>query len=271
MRNTYLRMTLIFIGFFVLVGLACLSSGTADPTATVEPAVIQPQPTQEELVVVQPTSDKSPMGGQTQPDDEPAYEDTEERFSTDMPAYYTEEFDGDLTGYSYFLMNGDEDNMDLYTDSGRLIFDLQGTYQYVYVLYDEYTYDEVMVSLVADNRAKNSNNVSLICNYTERDGWYEFNIGNGGLYDILVYSELDGGYYTMQSGGSKNIKTGRAINEYTATCKGSKLALYINGVLEKEFEDTRYRLREGQVGFGVSSFDVLPILVEVDSFYIGTP
>lgn len=271
MRKPFLRMTLIFIGFFVLVGLACLSSGTTDPTATVEPPVTEPQPTQEELVIVEPTSDKSPMGGQAQPTGEPAYEDTEEVSSSDMPAFFTEEFDGDLSSYSYFMLNGDEDKMDLYTDNGRLIFDLQGNYQYVYVLYDEYTYDEVMISLVAENRAKNTNDVSLVCNYSERDGWYEFNISNGGLYDILVYSEIDGGYFTMQSGGSKNIKTGRATNEYTAICKGSKLALYINGVLEKEFEDTRYRLREGQVGFGVSSFDVLPILVEVDSFLIDIP
>jgi hypothetical protein len=64
---------------------------------------------------------------------------------------------------------------------------------------------------------------------------------------------------------------GRAVNQYTAICEGNRLALYINGVLEKEVVDNKYNLKEGQVGVSVSSFDVIPILVEVDSFSISLP
>ena len=141
----------------------------------------------------------------------------------------------------------------------------------MYVLYEEFYYSDVIIEVYAENLGKNTNNVSLVCNYSDRFGWYEFNISNGGLYDILIYSELDGGYFTLTSGGSKNVRTGRDVNVYTAVCRGNQLALYINGVLEKEFTDRKYNLRDGQVGFGVSSFNVLPILVEVDYFAIDEP
>ncbi len=218
---------------------------------------------EEQVVVQQPTEEETVVVDEPQPTIEEPVENP--------LAYYTEEFEGNIDSYSWFMMNGDENLMDLYTDNGRLVFDLQGTYQYVYVLYDNYTYSSVAIDVVAENRGKNTNNVSLVCNYSDRDGWYEFNISNGGLYDILVYSEIDGDYFGLQSGGSTHVITGRAVNEYTAVCDENYLALYINGYLEKEVVDNKYNLREGQVGFSVSSFDVTPILVEINSFTIAQP
>ena len=211
---------------------------------------------------VQPT-EAAPFEVETPLEDDPEF--------TEAQAYYIEEFDGDLSSYSYFLMNGDENLMDLYTDYGRLVFYLQGRNQYVYVLYEEFYYSDVAVEIYAENLAKNTNNVSLICNYSDRFGWYEFNVSNGGLYDILIYSELDGGYINLASGGSKNVHQGRDVNVYTAVCQGNQLALYINGILEKEFVDKKYNLGEGQVGLGSTSFHVLPILVEVVYFSIRQP
>jgi len=186
-------------------------------------------------------------------------------------AYFIEEFDDDLSSWSYFLMNGDENKMDLYTDYGRLVFDLQGSNQWVYVLYDEYYYSDVRIDVQAENLGKNTNNVSLICNYSDRFGWYEFNITNGGMYSILVYSEIDGDYFTLASGGSTNVRMGRDVNTYTAICQGNQLSLYVNGVFEREHVDTKYNLREGLVGVSVASFEVLPILVELEYFSISVP
>lgn len=271
MKNKSVRMGLMLISVFILVGLACNFSVNADPTATPVVPTATPEPTQE-LVVVQPTPTNTVVVIE-QPNPTATTEPipTEAPVSSEPPAYFTEEFDGDLSSWSYFMMNGNESLMDLYTEDGRLIFDLQGTYQYVYVLYDEYTYPQVRIDLLAENRGKNTNNVSLVCNYSDRDGWYEFNISNGGLYDILVYSEIDEGYFTLDSGGSTNINMGRDTNVYTAICDENYLALYINGILEKEVVDNKYNLQEGQVGFSVSSFDVTPILVEVDYFSISQP
>ncbi|NLN70055.1 MAG: hypothetical protein GX142_04635 [Chloroflexi bacterium] len=275
MHRLNLKMIFLFVGFFLLVSIACGTSKTPDPTIAVpteEPVDIVTEPIVE--VVETPEEIKSP-NRQVQPTEAAPFEvetplEDDPEF-TEAQAYYIEEFDGDLSSYSYFLMNGDENLMDLYTDYGRLVFYLQGRNQYVYVLYEEFYYSDVAVEIYAENLAKNTNNVSLICNYSDRFGWYEFNVSNGGLYDILIYSELDGGYINLASGGSKNVHQGRDVNVYTAVCQGNQLALYINGILEKEFVDKKYNLREGQVGFGVSSFDVLPILVEVDYFSISQP
>lgn len=86
-----------------------------------------------------------------------------------------------------------------------------------------------------------------------------------------MYSEIDRDYFTLASGGSTNVLTGRSENTYSAVCNGNQLALYINGVLEREYVDNVYNLSEGQVGILVSSFDVLPILVEIDYFSISLP
>lgn len=264
MKDSTLKIILLFLSVFIIVGLACSFSSTSDPTAT--PFVVTATPEDQQEVVVQPSPTNTQVVVQ-QPDPTA----TTETITSDPPAYFLEDFDGDLDSWSYFLMNGNENLMDLYTENSRLVFDLQGTYQWVYVLYDEYTYSSVRLDMHAENRGMNSNNVSLICNYTDRDGWYEINITNGGMYNFLVYSEIDGDYYTLQSGGSTNINTGRATNVYTAICDGNYIALYINGAFEKEVTDNLYNLREGQVGFSVSSFDVTPILVEVDYFSIDYP
>lgn len=269
MKNPAIKISLLFLSVFILVGLACSFSTTPDPTATPFVITATPEPEQD-VVVVQPTPTNTAIVVQ-QPEPTTETFPIEEPVDQEPPAYFVEDFDSGLDSWTYFLMNGNESQMDLYTENSRLIFDLQGTYQWVYVLYDEYTYDSVRLELFAENRGKNTNNVSLVCNYTDREGWYEINITNGGMYDFLVYSEMDGDYFTLQSGGSTNINMGKASNIYTAICDGNYLALYINGVFEKEVVDNRYNLREGQVGFSVSSFDVTPILVEIDYFSIDLP
>lgn len=254
-----LKPFLFAIIIFSLISVSCLVSGKTETVPTAEPdnsqaaqpteAVVQ-QPTAE-IVVQQPTEAVIPT-------EEPVVA------SNDPAPFYREDFENDLDNWTYFLMSGDENKMDLYTEDGYLIFDLEGEEQYVYVMYDPYTYENVKLQVAAENRGKNTNNISLICNYTEKYGWYEFSVTNGGMYYFYVYSELDGGYFLLTSGGSTNVTTGRHENVYQATCEGNKLALYINGVLENEYTDNRYNLTEGQVGFGVSSFNVLPIIVYVD-------
>ena len=247
---------LFAIILFSLVSISCLVSGEAGTAPTSAPVVEQPaQPTATaEVVVQQPTQEVLPTEEVV----------TEEVISNEPPAFFREEFEGDVDNWTYFLTSGDEDKMDLYTEDGYLVFDLEGEQQYVYVMYDPYIYENVKLEVSAENRGMNTNNISLICNYSDKYGWYEFSVTNGGMYYFYVYSELDGGYALLTSGGSTNVETGRHENVYTATCEGNKLSLYINGHLENEFTDNKYNLTEGQIGFGVSSFDVLPIIVYVD-------
>jgi len=266
MQKTAIKTLIVVISFVTLVGLACDINGGSDPTATSVSIVEteEPTPTNTTEPVVMPTTTTKPMPTITTA---PPSEEVVDK----PPAYFTEEFDGDLSSWTYFMMHGDENNMDLYTDQGNLVFDLRGEEQYVYLLYDEYYYSEVMIEALAENRGKNTNNVSLICNYTDQYGWYEFSVSNGGMWVIWVYSEVDGGYAVINSGGSTHVNMGKDSNYYTAICVGNRLELYINGFKEASVTDTRYNLSEGQVGLGVSSFNVTPILVEFDYFSIDYP
>lgn len=270
MRSPYLKMIFCVLSFVVLVGLACGGSSNVDPTAT-SVAVVQEEETEEEVI---PTSTTTSVPLPTATTAHLPTATTEiiiEEVANEAPAYFIEEFEGDLGSWSYFLMSGNENEMDLYSEDGYLVFDLQGEYQWVYVLYDEYTYSNVRIDVFADNRGKNTNNVSLVCNYTDRYGWYEFNITNGGMYTIYAFSEMDGDYMILGSGGSTNVNMGRDTNQYTAVCNGNQLALYINGYLETDLTDNIYNYPEGQVGMSVSSFEVLPILVLIDYFAISQP
>jgi S1-C subfamily serine protease len=193
---------------------------------------------------------------------------------TNAQDFFTENFDGGIENYTYFEYHElgttkTDKSIVPTTKDGYLVFDLKKANKWVYVTYDPFKYTDVRVDMVADNRGKNSNNVSLICRYSE-EGWYEFNIANSGIYDIYAY--ISGvGYNRIFNGGSNLIKAGKETNEYTMICNGDSITIGINGTEVKTINDTKYRLRDGKVGFGVSSFNVLPILVEIDSFQVSQP
>lgn len=184
--------------------------------------------------------------------------------------FFTDEFDNDTDNYSYFMMNGDDSQMNLSTENGKLVFELNGEYLWPYVTYDPYTYTDVRVDFEAENLGSNNNNVSIICRYDPDRGWYEFNVGNDGLYNILYYDQLGtGDYVNLFNGGSYAINMGKASNTYTAICQGDALSLYINGELARTVHHSD--LKEGLIGFSVSSFDNYPVRVDIDWLQISEP
>ncbi len=265
--------------FALLIGMACNLGSSAEPT-TVPPPTNAPQqalPTDPPEPTLPPPPTDTPLPPPTAaptatqpPTDVP--EPTEEPLA-DAPAYYIEEFEGSISNYSYFLQNGVDGGEEmLYVDNGSLVFDLNTQDTWVYVTYDPWLYEDVRIGLNAANRGNNSQNISLICRYST-DGWFEFNIGGDGLYSILVFDGLNDRYELIFNGGSTLINLGRDTNEYIGECIGNTLALYINGELAREViipSDFRF-MDEGQVGFSVSSFDSLPILVLIDWFGIEAP
>jgi len=260
-----IRISLPFIGLaglILLVGLAC---GGGTTTTTTQPPAIQNPPTQPPVQATEPPT-QAPTEQPTEPPTE-APTDT----PAEAPAYFTEEFDGEIPNWSYFLMKGDETKMDLGTDNGILTFDLNGEDQWVYIMYDPYTYSDIRIDARVENRGFNTNNVSMICRYDKKYGWYEFNVANNGLYWILAYDETIKDYQTLFNGGSTAIHSGKDINEYTTICSGTTLALYINGVEVRTITEKRFAFRDGKAGIGVSSFDVLPIIVEWDYVTFSEP
>ncbi len=276
--NLFIRYGLIILAMAIVTMSCGMPQKQPDPTATIAAPIIE-QPVQP---IVQPTVqepvEQPTIPAPSLPTAEPREIPTQPPLPTETDVlvvdeplpYFTEEFDGDIDSWSYFMMNGKEDNMDLYTEEGYLVFDLQGQNQWVYLTYDEYSYSDVLVEVLADNRGKNNNNVSLVCRYSD-EGWYEFTISNNGLYWIYAYSELVGDYVSLYNGGSTHIKMGKDINQYTAICEEQTLKLYINGFFEKEIVDKKHNFREGLVGVSVSSFETLPILVKIDYMTIDIP
>ncbi len=104
----------------------------------------------------------------------------------------------------------------------------------------------------------------LLCQVSD-DGWYEFQISNSGLYTINVYSGSQQDYFQLKNGGSPAVQVGKSQNVYAAECYGNELSLYINDTLAATITDTTYQFTSGLVGFGVSSPDLLPVDVSVDS------
>ncbi len=264
MKN--LRPLLFLVSLLVIVGMACSFFGSNTPT--------QAPPT--EQPIDQPVVTEAPVV--TEP---PA---TEPPTATEPPApaaqqYFTEEFDNPLSSdWSSFTLYDDTvsdlDKVKVEARDGKLVWDLNSKYVYYYLFYGAYKYEDVVVSASADNRGKNNNTVSLICRYDPEKGWYEFNIANNGLYNILFAEVTASGkinYLRIANGGSKDIRAGLGVNEYTAKCQGDELALTINGAKVISIKDKKYGLRDGQVGVSVSSFNVLPILIEMDWFKVSEP
>lgn len=252
---------LFLVAVILIVSLACSVGGGADEAASVE------QP-----------ADPAPVED-TSPTEPPPPTNTPEPVAQQ---YFTETFDEDAGNWSFFMVNGElstaTDGFGKYNagiDGGRYVFELDEEYQWAYAKYDPFEYEDVKIEVVADNRGVNNNNVSIICRYTPDVGWYEFNIANNGLYNIFYAEYREQGtkvaYEFITNGGSNKIKTGKETNTYTVTCEGRTLSLEINGFETNSIDDNKFLLDSGGVGIAVSSFNVLPVNVQIDQVTISQP
>jgi hypothetical protein len=261
-----LRPLLFFVSMLLIVGLACSfgSGGNDDPTAQPQPPTQAPQPT------TVPPTEAAP---------EPTVEAPTEPPVAEAEEFFIEEFDEPLSNdWSILTVTGsddsDPDKVTVEAQDGKLIWDFDSEYVYYYLFYDAFTYEDVKIDVRADNRGRNNNNISLICRYDPEVGWYEFNIANNGLYDIYYAEVTSSGeisYARITNGGSNAIKQGKEVNEYSISCNGEELTLVINGDEVTSISENNYGLRDGQVGVSVSSFNVLPILIEMDWIEISEP
>lgn len=263
-----LRPLLFFVSLLFIVGMAC-AGGATPPTQA-------PPPTEEVPVI--PT-EAPPQPTEVPPTEAPATEVATEEPASQAQQFFTEEFDNPLSGdWSTFTITdpnlSDLEKVTVEADGGNLVWDLNSEWVYYYLFYNAFEYEDVKVEAIADNRGRNNNYVSLVCRYDPNTGWYEFNIANNGLYNILFAEILDNGkirYNRVANGGSNAIKIGKEVNEYSATCQGEELTLQINGDEVISIDERNYRLRSGQVGISVSSENVLPILIEMDWIRISEP
>jgi type IV secretory pathway VirB10-like protein len=265
----------LFLTFILLiVGLACsaLSGGGSAPTQP--PATAAPvQP------VNNPPPAEPPQPTEAPPTEAPAATATEAPVVSQAQDYFTEEFNTPLSSdWTSFTVTGstkaDPSKVTVEAKDGNLVWNFDSEYVYYYLFYQAYKYDDVKLDVRADNRGRNNNSISLICRYDPDVGWYEFNIANNGLYNILFADSHNSSkiaYKNITNGGSNAIKQGKGINEYSISCKGDKLSLTINGEEVTTVPERNYGLTDGMVGVSVSSFNVLPILINMDWIKISQP
>ncbi|MBI5351156.1 MAG: hypothetical protein HZB50_00800 [Chloroflexi bacterium] len=186
--------------------------------------------------------------------------------------FYTEEFDANTDYWKYIAINGARSQivdgivglMSIRQVGGLLSFDLQGKGAWIYAIYQPFTYNNVRLDVKVANRGSNNNNVSLICRKSDA-GWYEFDIANNGLYEILyakVQPDQTVSYSYIADGGSAKISSGMAENEYGIVCQGNSLSLYVNGNEVRTLDENKYLLPEGNIGVSVSSFRDVPVIVD---------
>lgn len=259
MKPMYMFVSLLFVVSLACSGSTALPNNAGGSEPQAQPTAIQPQPTKRPEATSTPAPTSTPAAQK----------------------FFTEEFDSVVEQWSYFVVDGfsstitkaENPKMAVVIEDSLLTFDLKDEALWVYQLYQPYEYEDVRLDVRVNNRGVNNNNVSLICRYTET-GWYEFNIANNGLYWILVAFVDSGGkvsYDLIYNGGSTAIKSGKETNEYTAICDGNELSLYINGKEARTVTDNKYSLSDGKVGVSVSSFDVLPVIVDFEWAQISEP
>lgn len=262
MRSQY-RMLFAFVALLLFVSLAC--NFGASPTSA---------PTQPPVNDVPSVDVPTEQPQEPQQTDEPAPVATEPPVqSTDALDFYTEEFDGDISNWTYFTskndVSADDSGVEPVAENGYLVLDL-GKWLNVYVMYDPYVYTNVRIDTRVENRGTNNNNINLVCRSSD-EGWYEVAIANNGLYDLYAYDGVKGAYVRLANGGSNKIKAGKEVNEYTFICNDRNLILEINGFETKKYTDNQYVFREGQIGVGASSFRDVPVTVEFDWVKISEP
>jgi len=263
-----MKRLLIFFALLALSSLACAklipgqsAVATETTAAATEPAITESATTAPDVATTAP---------------EPATT-TSDSCATDQ--FFTDDFNSSLcSAWTPFVKidaeKPDSSKVTVEPQDGKLVWNLGNNFVYYYLFYNKFTYTDVKVEVNAENRGKNNNNVSLICRYDPAVGWYEFNIANSGKYNISYAEIISEGrirYNKMIDGASTAIHQGKAVNEYAITCSGNNLSLTINGKEVKNITDRKYDLREGQVGMSVSSFNVLPIQVEMDWFKVSQP
>ncbi len=188
--------------------------------------------------------------------------------------YYATNFDSPLDDWSWFLTFGKEQNFSSKVANGRFRTEITAKDTYVYYMYDDLIFTDTQIEVTAENFGANTNWVGVICRYSE-DGWYEVNILNTGEYGVYRYDPAKSNpYVTLFTGGSRQIKTGKEVNEYAIICAGDQITVGINGteVRTIPMKSAGYGvIKEGQVGLTVQSTSVVPVIIEFDDFKVGIP
>ena len=190
---------------------------------------------------------------------------------TPVPLFFTEEFNTDLGAWTSFQTGGTEaPTVKLENDFLRVDFPSPNTW--FYAIHNAHEYSSVFVS--AKFSATPTGSLGVICNYSEANGWYEFNLASDGTYSVLFGQLLAQGvaqYLPIANATTEYLQPGTLNDEIGLTCQDNTLFLFINGKFFRKLDVTRYGLTEGKIGITASSFDEVPMIATFDWVKVSEP
>jgi hypothetical protein len=191
--------------------------------------------------------------------------------STPLPLRdFTENFDSSSPYWSNFGTNNRVPDIQL--QRGFLIFNLRQANDWGDSIYNAQSYQSVRVDAQVEIRAGSDGAVGVVCNYSQTDGWYEFNIYADQTYMLMYGQWLAPGiarYLPLRRTSSEKIKNGS--NQVGLMCDGNTLTPYINNVRMIVYTDNKVGLKSGNVGVTASSFNDVPFVAAFDWVKVSTP
>ncbi len=178
----------------------------------------------------------------------PAPTPTLEPSPTAFPQFFTNEFDSALA--------------------------IDSNYTWVYALYGAQDYDSVHVDTKFVNNAMSPASIGLICNYSDNDGWFEYNVTTDGSYNVLYGKWLSTGvadYLPVLNGTSSLIQQSGVEQSIGFTCSNATLMLSINDTIVRSVEVSHYGLTSGKVGLTASSYENTPVIASFDWVKVKAP
>jgi len=188
------------------------------------------------------------------------------------PRTFSEQFDGNLPYWMFQQIDNGQPAVNPMAEGGFLVFGLTAPNQWVYALYGVPTFADVRVDAQVDIRASGLSAYGIVCRYSEKQGWYEFNIYTDHTYTLLFGQWLAPAvarYTPLVRGGSEKIKAD--ANEIGLLCQGDMLTPFINGVQMRSWQEVKIGLKEGKIGLSAASFDGVPLTVAYDWLKVNEP
>ncbi len=116
--------------------------------------------------------------------------------------------------------------------------------------------------------SNNNNAYGVMCRVQEDDDGYVLRISGDGYY--AIHRTADGHFEPLVDWTSSSvIRQGNATNHIRVVCDGSYLALYANGELLAEAQDTTYA--QGDIALTATSFEADSSEVHFDNLVVTAP
>ncbi|MDZ4159572.1 MAG: S1C family serine protease [Anaerolineaceae bacterium] len=192
-------------------------------------------------------------------------------------AGFEEDFTGDLTAWTPFVIAGDSSKEFVEEFNGALRFSLPSTETYAYVENAAHTLKDVYVEAEFNTIEGGRNGQAVYCRGST-DGYYEARISTIGQYagsyevyrfDFSLRNRKMNPYVRLHAAEryyTKDIKNGFKKNVLGLLCNGEELTLYINGIAQTAHKKAIVDdvLSEGTAGVGVMSFNNGKVVIDVN-------